>query len=88
MYIATPCNIGHWNKMCLTSAPKNVMMAQIGEMNNFVFFQGMASGSPKVQQLVVAGPSGSGKSTLLKKLFEEFPEEFGFSVSRKCALQT
>jgi predicted ATPase len=32
--------------------------------------------------LVVAGPSGSGKSTLLKMLFEEFPDEFGFSISR------
>lgn len=31
--------------------------------------------------LVLCGPSGSGKSTLLKKLFEEFPETFGFSVS-------
>jgi len=33
--------------------------------------------------LVIAGPSGVGKSTLLKKLFSEFPEEFGFSISRK-----
>ncbi|KAF7419095.1 hypothetical protein HZH68_001748 [Vespula germanica] len=31
--------------------------------------------------LVIAGPSGSGKSTLLKRLFEEFPDKFGFSVS-------
>lgn len=31
--------------------------------------------------LVLCGPSGSGKSTLLKKLFEEFPYTFGFSVS-------
>lgn len=31
--------------------------------------------------LVLCGPSGSGKSTLLKKLFEEFPNTFGFSVS-------
>lgn len=31
--------------------------------------------------LVLCGPSGSGKSTLIKKLFEEFPEKFGFSVS-------
>lgn len=31
--------------------------------------------------LVLCGPSGSGKSTLLKKLFREFPETFGFSVS-------
>ncbi|XP_031635156.1 guanylate kinase isoform X2 [Contarinia nasturtii] len=31
--------------------------------------------------LVLCGPSGSGKSTLLKRLFAEFPETFGFSVS-------
>uniref|UniRef100_A0A8D8UWV0 guanylate kinase n=1 Tax=Cacopsylla melanoneura TaxID=428564 RepID=A0A8D8UWV0_9HEMI len=31
--------------------------------------------------LVVCGPSGSGKSTLLRRLFEEFPDRFGFSVS-------
>lgn len=31
--------------------------------------------------LVICGPSGSGKSTLLKRLFAEFPETFGFSVS-------
>lgn len=32
--------------------------------------------------LVVSGPSGVGKSTLLKRLFAEFPDKFGFSVSR------
>ncbi|XP_017879554.2 guanylate kinase isoform X3 [Ceratina calcarata] len=31
--------------------------------------------------LVLCGPSGSGKSTLIKRLFEEFPDTFGFSVS-------
>ncbi|KAI8059241.1 guanylate kinase [Gongronella butleri] len=30
---------------------------------------------------VLSGPSGSGKSTLLKRLFAEFPDTFGFSVS-------
>jgi guanylate kinase len=33
--------------------------------------------------VVISGPSGTGKSTLLKKLFEEFPEKFGFSISRE-----
>lgn len=31
--------------------------------------------------IIVSGPSGSGKSTLLKRLFEEFPDSFLFSVS-------
>lgn len=31
--------------------------------------------------IVISGPSGAGKSTLLKKLFAEFPDKFGFSVS-------
>ncbi|KAF9221451.1 guanylate kinase [Gyrodon lividus] len=31
--------------------------------------------------LVVFGPSGVGKGTLLKRLFSEFPDKFGFSVS-------
>ena len=34
-----------------------------------------------IQPLVICGPSGSGKSTLLKRLFKEFPNTFGFSVS-------
>ena len=31
--------------------------------------------------IVVSGPSGAGKSTLLKRLFEKYPDRFGFSVS-------
>jgi len=31
--------------------------------------------------LVMSGPSGSGKSTLISRLFREFPDKFGFSVS-------
>ena len=38
---------------------------------------------PMCRPLVVAGPSGSGKSTLIKRLFQEFPNEIDFSVSRE-----
>ncbi|KAJ1499007.1 hypothetical protein HMI55_001340 [Coelomomyces lativittatus] len=31
--------------------------------------------------LIISGPSGSGKSTLLNRLFKDFPNSFGFSVS-------
>ncbi|KAH9888884.1 guanylate kinase [Cubamyces lactineus] len=34
-----------------------------------------------LRPLVISGPSGVGKSTLLKRLFAEFPDKFGFSVS-------
>lgn len=35
-----------------------------------------------LRPLVLSGPSGVGKSTLLNRLFSEFPDKFGFSVSR------
>ncbi|KAF1849815.1 guanylate kinase [Cucurbitaria berberidis CBS 394.84] len=31
--------------------------------------------------IVISGPSGAGKSTILKRLFEEYPDKFGFSIS-------
>lgn len=31
--------------------------------------------------IVVSGPSGAGKSTLLKRLFAEYPDRYGFSIS-------
>ncbi|GAA5846045.1 hypothetical protein JCM9279_004768 [Rhodotorula babjevae] len=34
-----------------------------------------------IRPVVICGPSGTGKSTLLKKLFNEFPDKFGFSIS-------
>lgn len=33
--------------------------------------------------VVLSGPSGAGKSTLLKKLFKDYENVFGFSVSRE-----
>ena len=36
-----------------------------------------------LRPLVLSGPSGVGKSTLLQRLFAEYPDKFGFSVSRR-----
>ena len=30
---------------------------------------------------MISGPSGSGKSTLLKRVLDQYPDRFGFSVS-------
>lgn len=38
--------------------------------------------SISLRPLVLSGPSGVGKSTLLQRLFLEYPDSFGFSVSR------
>jgi len=37
--------------------------------------------TPPTRPLIVCGPSGVGKSVILKKVFAEFPDRFGFSVS-------
>lgn len=42
-----------------------------------------SSTSTSLRPIVLSGPSGTGKSTLLKKLFDEFPDTYGFSVSRE-----
>jgi hypothetical protein len=39
-----------------------------------------------LRPLVLSGPSGSGKSTLLKRLFQEYPDRFAFSVSREQSI--
>jgi len=39
------------------------------------------TGEGKPRPIVVSGPSGAGKSTLIKRLFSEYPDRFGFSVS-------
>ncbi|KAG0254233.1 guanylate kinase [Mortierella polycephala] len=37
--------------------------------------------SETTRPIVISGPSGAGKSTFLKRLFAEYPDKFGFSVS-------
>ncbi|GAA93703.1 uncharacterized protein L969DRAFT_53591 [Mixia osmundae IAM 14324] len=39
------------------------------------------SSAASLRPIVISGPSGTGKSTLLKRLFDEYPDTFGFSVS-------
>lgn len=46
----------------------------------------MAAGPYWARPLVLSGPSGSGKSTLLKRLFDQHPGKFAFSVSRQSRL--
>ena len=41
---------------------------------------------PMSRSIVLSGPSGCGKSTLIKKLMKDYPDHFGFSVSRKNAI--
>ncbi|XP_011186471.2 guanylate kinase [Zeugodacus cucurbitae] len=45
----------------------------------FKMYAQLAAKGPR--PLVLCGPSGSGKSTLLKRLFDEYPNTFGFSIS-------
>ncbi|KAG9103550.1 hypothetical protein FRC06_010035 [Ceratobasidium sp. 370] len=48
--------------------------------------------TPTTRPIVLCGPSGAGKSTLIKKLQDEFPGQYNFSVSRKfffpCSFHT
>eukprot|EP01112_Ceratiomyxa_fruticulosa_P022602 TRINITY_DN8331_c0_g1_i14.p1 TRINITY_DN8331_c0_g1~~TRINITY_DN8331_c0_g1_i14.p1 ORF type:complete len:270 (-),score=47.47 TRINITY_DN8331_c0_g1_i14:98-907(-) len=60
---------------CLIQRPDNVYKFARDYFGTFV--KATHSFSP----LVVAGPSGVGKGTLIDKLFHEFPDTFGFSVS-------
>ncbi|KAK4703125.1 guanylate kinase, partial [Phenoliferia sp. Uapishka_3] len=39
------------------------------------------SAAALLRPIVLCGPSGTGKSTLLKKLFNDYPDKFGFSIS-------
>ncbi|XKL59380.1 hypothetical protein PGB90_000396 [Kerria lacca] len=52
-----------------------------GYTGNIISVHTMINSPTKAKLLVISGPSGSGKSTILQKLFTEFPDKFGFSVS-------
>lgn len=58
---------------------KRLIPRFVSSSKAFSHLSGMVKQGPR--PLVICGPSGSGKSTLLKKLFKEFPDTFGFSVS-------
>jgi len=42
-----------------------------------------AAQSQNLRPIIISGPSGTGKSTILKRLFADYPDKFGFSVSRR-----
>lgn len=46
-----------------------------------ILFQNTTMSNSKYDALVLCGPSGVGKTTLLQRLFREFPNAFGYSVS-------
>ena len=52
---------------------------QVALINNTVASYHNMTNPPK--PLVICGPSGVGKSTIIKRLTDEFPGLFGFSVS-------
>lgn len=62
-----------------------------GAYNNTLYHHSYRLSLPLVETtasqrpIVLSGPSGAGKSTLLKRLFDDYPDAFGFSVSRKQA---
>jgi len=41
-----------------------------------------------LRPIIISGPSGTGKSTILKRLFADYPDKFGFSVSRSSFFTT
>ncbi|XP_055595196.1 uncharacterized protein LOC129745858 isoform X2 [Uranotaenia lowii] len=82
------CQFQHFQRLVLRDHQATALRCQTGSGTVLPFSivskafsqaAGMVKQGPR--PLVICGPSGSGKSTLLKKLFKEFPETFGFSVS-------
>lgn len=68
-----------WPKSPVVDNFERLIRYFVSPSKAFSQLSGMVKQGPR--PLVICGPSGSGKSTLLKKLFKEFPETFGFSVS-------
>ncbi|KAL5334072.1 P-loop containing nucleoside triphosphate hydrolase protein [Aspergillus crustosus] len=66
------------SKLCGILSPLSTRSPSLRRFSPFIM---AASAVQKFRPVVVSGPSGTGKSTLLKRLFAEFPDSFGFSVS-------
>lgn len=64
-----------------TKCSANICVS-ISMLRQSIFCSTMFRKGPR--PLIIFGPSGSGKSTLLKKLFEEYPNTFGFRWAIDC----
>lgn len=66
--------------------PANRKRSDIENICDFNTIKRVKAEMSNSRPLVFFGPSGSGKSTLLEKLQKDFPDYFGFSISREYAL--
>ncbi|CAI2180221.1 9218_t:CDS:2, partial [Funneliformis geosporum] len=72
----------HFSKSaCQRSTYKFTLLKNFSFINIMTDVDQMKSVADTLRPVVVSGPSGSGKSTLLKRLFKDYPDKFGFSVS-------
>lgn len=71
----------HCLRVIQSFGTKGLTFTQASVWKSVLKVQTMSSSSSSLRPIVISGPSGSGKSTLLKKLFDEFPGCFSFSIS-------
>lgn len=65
------------------AAESAAKVGKVGQQSLSSTSSAVATSTRMVRPVVVSGPSGGGKSTILKRAFEDYPDAFGFSVSRE-----